>query len=94
VVHVSSLGALVDGEVSVEVRARNVPEAAIAGLSRWSPIVDVTGDRLLLTLDQEADLPAVNRFLVEHGADVYTLQSRRPSLEELFIQILGTDSSL
>ena len=39
-------------------------------------------------------LPAITRHLVEHGALVYAVQPQRQSLEELFIQIVGTDGGL
>ena len=54
----------------------------------------VDGERLTLTLPGEADLPAINRYLVECGAEVYALQPQKISLEDLFIQIVGTDGGL
>ena len=52
------------------------------------------GEHLSLTLTGEGDLPVINRYLVEHGVDVYALQPQKISLEELFIQIVGTDGGL
>jgi hypothetical protein len=54
----------------------------------------VDGDHLTLTLPGEVDLPAVNRYLVEQGVDVFSLQPQKVSLEDLFIQIVGTDGGL
>jgi hypothetical protein len=48
----------------------------------------------VLTLPGEADLPAVNRYLVEQGVDVFALQPQKVSLEDLFIQVVGTDGGL
>ena len=52
------------------------------------------GEHLALTIDQEEDLPAINRYLVEQGVEVYALRPQHVSLEELFIQIVGTDGGL
>lgn len=94
VVRVSTLQSLVEGELSVEVRARNLRPEILQGLSRWSRNVRLDGEHLSLTLEGEADLPQVNRFLVEQGADVYALRPQHISLEDLFIQIVGTDGGL
>jgi ABC-2 type transport system ATP-binding protein len=94
VIRVSPLQSLVAGELSVEVRARNLRPEIVQGLSRWSRNVRLDGEHLSLTLDGEADLPHVNRYLVEQGVDVYALRPERVSLEDLFIQIVGTDGGL
>jgi ABC-2 type transport system ATP-binding protein len=94
VIRISPLQTLVEGEVSVEVRARNLRPEVIAGLARWSANVSATGEHLTLTLGSEADLPAVNRYLVENGVDVYALRPQHISLEDLFIQIVGADGGL
>ena len=65
-----------------------------AGLARWSRDTRLDGEHLTFTLDSEADLPAINRYLVEQGADIYAFSPQNVSLEELFIQIVGTDGGL
>jgi len=94
VIRVSPLQSLVEGELSVEVRARNLRPDVVQGLSRWSRSVRLDGEHLALTLDSEVDLPQVNRYLVEQGVDVYSLRPEHVSLEDLFIQIVGTDGGL
>ncbi|MEW5867772.1 MAG: ABC transporter ATP-binding protein [Chloroflexota bacterium] len=101
VIRVSQLRDLVEGELSVEIRARHLSAEIVRGLARWSPdATDVridesaTGELLTLTLNSEADLPALNRYLVEQGVDVYALRPQHLSLEDLFIQIVGTDGGL
>jgi hypothetical protein len=66
----------------------------VQGLSAWSQNVRVDGEYLTLTLTGEADLPAINRYLVQSGAEVYAMQPQKISLEDLFIQIVGTDGGL
>lgn len=94
VLQVSPLGPLVEGELTVEVRARNLHPEVVSGLSRWSQNVRADGDFLSLTVAKEADLPEINRYLVEQGVDLYALRPKSVSLEDLFIQIVGTDGGL
>jgi len=94
VLQVSPLHTLVEGELTVQVRARHLTPAVAEGLSRWSDNVRLDGERLSLTLSSESDLPLVNRYLVEQGVDVYAFEPQRLSLEDLFIQIVGTDGGL
>jgi ABC-2 type transport system ATP-binding protein len=94
VIQISQLQALMEGDISVEVRARNLNPELVGGLSRWSQNVRVDGEHLALTLSSESSLPEINRYLVEHGVEVYALLPQHVSLEDLFIQIVGTDGSL
>ncbi len=94
VLQVSRLQNLVEGELTVQVRARRLTPAVAQGLSRWSNNIRLDEGRLSLTLSNEADLPLVNRYLVEQGVEVYAFEPQRVSLEDLFIQIVGTDGGL
>jgi len=94
ILRTSQLQTLVEGELTVEVRARNLRPEIIAGLSRWSQNVRADGEHLSLTLTSESDLPLINRYLVEGGVDVYALRPQHLSLEDLFIQVVGTDGGL
>jgi ABC-2 type transport system ATP-binding protein len=94
VLQVSPLKSLVEGELTVEIRARHLDDDVVRGLSQWSQNVRADGEHLSLTLEGEVDLPAINRYLVESGVDVYALLPQQVSLEDLFIQIVGTDGGL
>jgi ABC-2 type transport system ATP-binding protein len=94
VIHISSLQTLVEGEMSVEIRARNLNQEVVQGLAKWSRDVRLDGEHLHLTVPGELDLPEINRYLVHQGIDVYELRPMRISLEDLFIQIVGTDGGL
>ncbi len=94
VIRTSTLQTLVDGELTVEARVRNLLPEALQGLERWGQNIRLDGEHLSLTLPGETDLPALNRYLVEQGADVYALRPQHVSLEDLFIQIVGTDGGL
>jgi ABC-2 type transport system ATP-binding protein len=94
IVHMSELNLLVEGELTVDARVRCLTQETAAGLARWGKNVRQDGENLSLTLTGEADLPAVHRYLVENGVEVYTFHPHRISLEDLFIQIVGTDGGL
>ena len=98
VVHTSSLDSLVSGELMVDIRARRPPETSsvrwdsmVAGLRRWSNDVRVDGERITLAISTEADLPAISRYLVHSGAEIYAIRPDTLSLEELFIRVVGTE---
>jgi ABC-2 type transport system ATP-binding protein len=94
VIRVSELKTLVDGETAVTVRAGGLTPEILAGLGQWGQDIRADGDHLTLTVANDSALPAINRYLVTHGAQVYALTPQRLSLEELFIQIVGTDGGL
>jgi ABC-2 type transport system ATP-binding protein len=94
VIATNSLQSMVEGEMSVSIRAQALTAAILEGLKRWSNNVRQDGDHLHMTLPGEVDLPAINRYLVENGVDVYEIKPERISLEDLFIQIVGTDGGL
>lgn len=93
-IHTSSLGALMDGEVTVEVLASNLTSDIVDGLSRWTEFYRRDGDYLAITLTGEDALPEINRYLVNHGVDVYAIRPQHISLEELFLKVVGTDGGL
>jgi ABC-2 type transport system ATP-binding protein len=90
----NSLQSLVEGELTVEIRAQNVNPAVLEGLARWGENIRADGDHLSLTLSSEADMPVLTRYLVENGVDVYAIRPKQLSLEDLFIQVVGTEGGL
>ena len=94
VVRVSELGKLVDGATSVSIRAQGLTPPVMSGLERWGHGVRADGSQVTMTVEDEECLPAIARYLVEQGVDVYALTPQHLSLEELFIQIVGTDGGL
>jgi ABC-2 type transport system ATP-binding protein len=94
VIRTSTLNELMVGKLSVEVRAHNFSTEIISGLSQWCKDVHVDGENLSITPLVEDNLPAINRYLVEQGVEVYSFSPQQVSLEDLFIQIIGTDGKL
>jgi ABC-2 type transport system ATP-binding protein len=48
----------------------------------------------MLSVSSGAVVPEIVRYLVASGVDVYAVTPRRLSLEERFLEIVGTDGGL
>jgi len=94
VLRISELKALAGGTTSVTIRARGLTPETGAGLAQWGRDVRLDGDQATLTVADEAALPAITRYLVAQNVDVYGIAAQRLSLEDMFIQIVGTDGGL
>jgi ABC-2 type transport system ATP-binding protein len=94
VVRVSPISALIDGSTTVTIRARGFTAEDVSGLSRWGRDARVEGENILLSVNDENSLPAINRALVERGVDVFSIVPQRLSLEDLFVQVVGMDGGL
>ena len=81
-------------QTTVSIRAAKITSEALNGLSQWSSTVRPEGERLTITISSISLLPEVVRYLVAKGADVYEVTPRRLSLEERFLEIVGTDGGL
>jgi ABC-2 type transport system ATP-binding protein len=93
VIHVSDLNALDDGALTVTIRARHVSEATFTALSAVGRDLRRDGDHFTITLSHENELPQLSSLLVTSGAELYEFKPNRLSLEELFIQIVGTETA-
>jgi len=73
-------------------RGTAIPAPLLEGLARHGQGVvrrEPTVARLRVA-DEEA-LPALVRWLVESGADLYEIHVHRPSLEDVFLEVMGDD---
>jgi ABC-2 type transport system ATP-binding protein len=84
----------IEEQTTVSIRAVNVTPAVMNGLSQWTPSIRSEGERLTLSLASRTALPEIVRYLVANGADVYEVTPQRVSLEERFLEIVGTDGGL
>jgi ABC-2 type transport system ATP-binding protein len=94
VIQVSQVQSLMNGTTSVTIRVHLVAAEALNGLAQWGENVRVDGENILLSVQDESHLPEINRYLVGLGIDVYSIVPQRLSLEDLFIQVVGTDGGL
>jgi len=94
VVRTSPISDLMNGSTSVTIHARGFQAETLESLAKWGQDVRVEGESILLSVKDETALPEINRCLVEEGVDVYAIVPQRLSLEDLFIQVVGTDGGL
>ena len=94
VLRVSPLSILMDGSTTVTIHARGITPEALAFLGHWGQDVREDGENIVMSVTEEQALPEINRALVERGVDVYSIVPQRLSLEDLFIQVVGTDGGL
>ena len=94
VVRLAALQTLVDGQTTVELRVGNLTPQIVAGLSQWGQDVRADGSRVHLAVSDEESLPPLARWIVEQGGALYSMTPQKLSLEDLFLQVVGTDGGL
>jgi ABC-2 type transport system ATP-binding protein len=88
VVRETTMGADESG-LEVEMRLERSPSALLAGLARFGRDVRNENGRVHLRVDGEERLPEITRWLVAEGVGLYYLAARRPTLEDLFLEVIG-----
>ena len=94
VIETRELCSFSDNRVSVRIRAKAVSPEMIYELRSWTEDVQCEGERLTVTLESIELAPRVLSYLVQRGAEVFEFTPQRLSLEDRFLQILGTDEGL
>jgi ABC-2 type transport system ATP-binding protein len=77
--------------LEVDIRAAPLEDCVVRELERFGTDVARRGDRVVMRVESEHELPAIARWLVERKIDVYGMHSRRKSLEEWFVEVMGDD---
>lgn len=92
VLQVSSLDEWQQEGVQVQLRVGQSTPELLAGLAQFGDGVaaDKGNGRLQLTLAHEADLPRLAHWLTSQGHDLYELHLIRQTLEERFLEIVGS----
>jgi ABC-type multidrug transport system ATPase subunit len=68
---------------------RSSDAAALLKAKGWRVLAN-SGDVVELQISCETDVAAMNRCLLEHGIQVYRLERRQETLEELFLRLVST----
>lgn len=94
VIELREVSSFEEGRTHIAARVCGISRNEVEGLNTWATEVTLDGERLDLRL-RSADLaPAVLRYLVNCGAEVFEFVPTRLSLEDRFLQILGMDEGL
>jgi ABC-2 type transport system ATP-binding protein len=83
-----------DGEIRVHIRAHNLRQEILPGLSLWTSSAQLQEELLVLSTRSVDALPEILRYLVASNVDVFEFTPQRLSLEESFLKIMGEDQGL
>ena len=90
VVRVTTL-AETERDLEVELRLEGGSAAILEGLARFGSDVRQDGEVVRFRVESEKHLPEMSRWLASQGVGLYHLAARRPSLEQLFLEVMGDD---
>jgi ABC-2 type transport system ATP-binding protein len=76
-------------DLEVELRLDRTPPELLAGLARFGSDVRPDGACVRLRVGDEAQLPAISRWLAAQDVGLYHLAARRRSLEDVFLEVVG-----
>ncbi len=94
VIRILDLASLAGNQSVVTIRAAGLSPEMITGTERWGRDIHAEEGQFTLTVQDEAQIPEINRYLVAQGANVYAITPTRKSLEEIFIETVGEDGGL
>jgi ABC-2 type transport system ATP-binding protein len=94
VLETRELKSLLEEQTSVSVRANKLSPSTLTGLEEFASSIHRQGDTLNFSVASTSVLPGIVRYLVENGAEIYEISPQRLSLEERFLQIVGSDGGL
>ncbi len=83
-------------EIEIELQIKNVPLNLLRELSQFGKNVQQLNGKAMRTIhleaENEARIPELNRWLVAQGVDVYKIGAAKPSLEKVFLEVMGEDT--
>jgi len=86
------------GAAPVEIRTGSLSSidrsALLNGLNQFGHDARIDDDHLQLIVEDRQKLPDLARWLIGQGIDLYALTPQHVSLEDMFLQIVGTDGGL
>lgn len=89
-----SMADLLNHETEIEVVIEGMTDELYAELSRFGLSPQRHGPNLILSLPTRAMIPRIVQTVVEYGAELYSLQQRHVSLEELFVDLFEERSKM
>lgn len=77
--------------LEVQLKLKDVTPNILTGLEQFGHNVVQHNGFIRLNIEQENQLPEINRWLVNQNVAVYHLGVTRKSLETLFLEVMGSD---
>ena len=94
VVRILDISSLNKDQSLVTIRADGWNPDVISGMDQWGRDIHAEDGEVTLTVQDEARIPELNRYLVQQGVNVFAITPVRKSLEEIFIETVGEDGGL
>ncbi|HET8698229.1 MAG TPA: ABC transporter ATP-binding protein [Gammaproteobacteria bacterium] len=86
-----ALGPAAAPALEIELRIDPADPGVLAGLAAFGGTPQARDGVVVMPLPNEATVPEIARWLVGRGVAIYEIKSRRKSLEEWFIEVMGED---
>jgi ABC-2 type transport system ATP-binding protein len=80
--------------VVIRIGTASAHDDLLRGLAQWGRDASIEAGHIRLVVEDESKLPDLARWLIGQGLDLYSLTPQHVSLEEMFLQIVGTEESL
>jgi ABC-2 type transport system ATP-binding protein len=90
IVHEMALGSG-SADLAVELRLDRTGDQVMTGLAQFGVHVNEQDGLVRLRVESEQCLPSIVQWLVAHHVGVFEVRSRRPSLEQVFLEVMGQD---
>lgn len=78
--------------IEIELQVKNLTPELLRELSQFGKNVRQLNGTIHLESDTAARIPEINRWLVAQGVDVYKIGAAKPSLEKMFLEVMGEDA--
>jgi ABC-2 type transport system ATP-binding protein len=91
VVQTSDLEELMEADTLVKIRGRGLTDAVLGGLRQWGQEVSRAEGEVQVRLPDPESVADVTRYLVAQGVDVLGLTPVHPTLEDVFVRIVGSE---
>jgi len=78
-------------ELEVDLRVDPLTSEVVQGLARFGEHVPQRNGSLRVRVPNEQALPEMARWVVERGFKLYQMSADRPSLESVFLEVMGDD---
>ena len=78
--------------VEVELVVKQASPQLLSDLTQFGKNVQQLNGSIHLTTPGESNIPELNRWLVARGVDVYKIGATKPSLEKMFLDVMGEDA--
>jgi ABC-2 type transport system ATP-binding protein len=92
VVQAHSMAELAERDTRLTLRAEPLTATLLAELKTLDPALDHHGSTVTMHLTSESLVPQVAQMVQAQGASLFELRPERQSLEEIFVNIIGSDA--